>query len=258
MLVDVDAITRDVAQARAGLFIGRKGKVAAALAPIQPHRPGGPLTAENADEALARLTAARGFATQAADWTRSQTPLGVGPGWNPLEPGVIDELLARVRAADSYAAPLRDPGAWGQALRAVVGTQELTASHVDVDALAQAWAAFVASFALQPKDMQAWCDGSPIPEALLRHAADWRNDAADRLIGLQRWAAFRSALVPLAALGLDDTVAGLADGSMMPDVIEEALERGIAQASLTERLQASGLQPALARGYGPRSVPAGP
>lgn len=239
--VDLQALIQAVAQARTGMFIGRKGRLASALAPLAPYSPQGPVDPDAADELLGRLSAVRAFALPAAEWVRSQPSLATSVDWNPLVPGAVSEVLDRVRRADAYAAPLRDAGPWGEALRSAVASGELAQSYEAIRSLAEAWSALTESFAVDATGLASWQGDRSLIGAIASVKSDWANDVTDRLIGLQSWIAFRAGLLPLETLGLADTVAGLADGAILPDTIEEALERGVAHASLAERLSASGL-----------------
>ena len=239
--VDLQALTQAVAQARTGMFIGRKGRIASALAPLAPYSPQGPVDPDAADEVLGRLSAVRAFSLPAAEWVRSQPALGTPVDWNPLVPGAVSEVLELVRRADAYAAPLQDAGPWGEALRSAVAGGELAQSYEAIRSLAEAWSALIESFDVDATGLASWQGDRSLIDAIASVKSDWANDLTDRLIGLQSWIAFRAGLVPLEALGLADTAAGLADGSISPDTIEEALERGVAHASLAERLSASGL-----------------
>lgn len=238
---DLSAVTQAVAQARGGLFIGRKGRVAAALSPLARFARSGLPDADGADEVLGRLAAARSFYLPAMEWVRSQPALSIPLDWNPLVPGAVTELVLRVRNADAHAAPLREGGAWADALRTAGSSPDIRGVQADVLALIDAWSALIRALTSSDRDLEAWRADRSLAGAIEHYASAWRADVQDRLISLQRWQAFRTALEPLAALGLQETADGLADGSVNPDVIEEALERGIARASLEERLHTSGL-----------------
>lgn len=239
--LDLQALTQAVAQARTGMFIGRKGRVAAALAPLAPYAPQGQVDPDAADEILGRLSAVRAFYLPAAEWVRSQPALGTPVDWNPLVPGAVSELLDRVRRADAFAVPLRELGPRGDGLRSAVATGELAQSHEAIRSLAEAWSGFTDFFAVEATGLASWQGDRSVVDAIASVRSDWASDLADRIIGLQNWTAFRVGLDPLEEIGLAETVAGLADGSITPDTIEEALDRGVAHASLTERLSASGL-----------------
>jgi hypothetical protein len=239
--LDLEGIQRAETEARAGKFIGRKGRAAAALAPLAAYQGPALLTPEAMVATLPALVQLRAHYVYAQAWVRAQPALAVAADWNPFIPGAIDPLIEQVNRLESAAAPLREASDWGEAIRAAIADGSVMSAHLAVAAFVAGWDALVTALAVGGDDLMHWQAERSLMDALIAHDAEWRNDVTDRLIALQRWIVFRRVLAPLAALGLQDTAAALADGTAMPDQIEEALERGIAHASLSERLHASGL-----------------
>jgi hypothetical protein len=96
--------------------------------------------------------------------------------------------------------------------------------------------------AVQDDDYSVWLAGRSLTQAAEHHAVEWKQDADyQRLLGLQQWCALARRLQCMHDAGLGDARAQLLGGVMTPDVAEDALARGVARASLSERIRSAGL-----------------
>ena len=95
---------------------------------------------------------------------------------------------------------------------------------------------------VRPDDLERWREDSNLSAAARHHSDAWHRDLdLERLVELQRWCALARRLEPLWTAGLADVRAQLLEGTLPAYAAEEAFTRGIAQASLHERISAAGL-----------------
>ena len=242
--VPLDGVRQGLREAAGSFFIGRTKRVLAAAAPLLVHlRPGAPLRAKELP-ALAEQVAdlAAQAAALVAGWRALPGCAVLPPSLNPLSASGserIDQLLAALDADSARLAGL--PPALALAVRqARAAEPPLTAvTHQLLAAAAQNLRQVRSLTGGTVSDQTRYCADIGL---LARWTAGAGERAADRPAGyaLRRWVA---AVAALAAL---DGTADAARWQLLSGVISArdavaALDRGLAAASVDERLQATGL-----------------
>ena len=244
LAVDLGPVRQDLRIAEHSFFLGRKGRLLTAAAPVLLHlRPGREIAPKELPalvEALASLT--EQHRTVLAGWQALP-----GLGWLPSEANLLsDEGTAQLSAAtagvDELVAALGrlDPRVSAQTIAVRRYEPELAAATTRTltDALAALEEVFTATRS-RPLDqaaygaaglLEAWREGIPA------RAADSPHGGA-----LRRWVRAATALEPLAA-DLPEARWQLLSGQVVgPDAVA-ALERGMAEGSLIERWDAGGFR----------------
>lgn len=241
--LDLPSIRAAFVAAGEGNPLTRKNRRVAALEPLRAHHPlQAPVDVDSAGPMLDRLIGAQG--AQAYIFTRAAAIPGVRmpAGWAPLVPGTVGALREALSGVATAVAPLRGADPWAQRLRDAARVGALSEHHEFLTRLAGWWAALTASLDVRQRDLGRWTQAQGVVTAVLGHSEAWRRDVEEeRLLGLQRWMALQRSLVALQEAGLDDMRDQLLDCDLAVDLAEEALERGVAEASLRERLTSTGL-----------------
>ena len=106
----------------------------------------------------------------------------------------------------------------------------------------QAWTDLWTFLAIAEDDFAAWRNERSLVAATSAVREIWQREADyERLLPLQHWCTLIRKLEPLRAAGLDETRVALLEGELPAFVAEDAMARGIAQASLDERIASEGL-----------------
>ncbi|MFG6491274.1 DUF4011 domain-containing protein [Microbacterium sp. P03] len=224
-------------------FLGRKGRVEAALAPLAALAPAElDVTAASAPALLGDLTAVRDAAAQIRASIASVPGLAGAVPTNPFAPDALASARARVAELAAAASGLRSSDEWTPRVTALAAAGHLDGQLARIVAFAEAWSTLLRELAVQDDDYAVWLAGRSLIQAAEHHADDWKRDAEyQRLLGLQQWCALARRLECMHDARLGDARAQLLGGVMSPDVAEDALARGVAQASLSERIRSAGL-----------------
>src|SRR3712207_5360136 len=166
--------------------------------------------------------------------------LSAPEGWNPFaEPGLIEREVAWLRGAG---AAVDGSSAFHVALRKLivagmpVGERTATA----VARLRDAVTTLLRLCGSSSGQLAEWAgdDGFVLRWSMTRPE---RGVEGSVLMSLRRWVSFLDTLEPLRWAGLFDARRLLITGQIAADDAVRALDRGLATASVTERLQATGL-----------------
>lgn len=240
----LDGVRQSVREAADSFFIGRKKRLLAAAAPVLVHlRPGAPLQARELPGLVEELA---DLATQAAGlvagWRALPGCVVLPPTLNPLADSGserITELLENLDADAARSAAL--PEALALAVRRARAAEPPLAAltHQVLDEAARSLQQVRTLTGADVSDQARYAAGTGLLE---QWAAGAAGRAADRPAGyaLRRWVAAVTALATLD--GRADTARWqLLSGRISPHDAVAALDRGLAVASVEERLQATGL-----------------
>lgn len=241
--MDLRRLSADLAAAAASGFLGRSRRQDAVLAALIGRAPvNSIITSDNAGQLLADLIAVQ----EAAAWVRST--VAAVPGLsdvvppNPFAPGAMKEAKARLDELVDATAPLRASDGIAERVRSLAETGSLAGHQGPLAAYADAWARLWEQLAIRPADFEAWRGGLTLDGALARHVDEWRRHVEhERLLPLQQWCTLVRNLEPMRDVGLDEQRVELLEGRTPAYAAEEALARGVASASLRERIAAAGL-----------------
>jgi hypothetical protein len=241
--VDVEPVRQEVREASTSFFIGRKGRLVRAAAPVLAHvRPGAevdPKTLAAVVEEVARVR--RLVGDVGLSWRRL-------PGCGALDPAV--NVLSEVgwqAVSDAVSAVERDRDLLGglpanlsdgvQASRRF-GTPLGQDEHRALDAAGRAVSAAVTHTGGSAEDEARFARGRGLLPTWAATAAERRADRP-RGAALSRWVEAGDALAPLGE-ALGEARWALLTGAVPPDDGPEALDRGLAAASVSERWDAAG------------------
>ncbi|KQP82155.1 DUF4011 domain-containing protein [Aeromicrobium sp. Leaf291] len=242
----LSSIREAVAAASTSGFFGRKKRILAALSPLDEHLTS-PVRPKEAVSVLDQLVELRTNADAIAP-DRSGIP-GTRPvlGWNPYTDASLEAAESQLEWLENQAARIAPSSdgtfdAFGQALRAlidadlVLSERESTALRA-VDTASQAlWTASRAS----SDDLSDWLDGAPlVPTWASGTAARGAPAQAERT--LDRWLDFVSAARVLRDLHLESAFDAVLEGRVGSTSAVASMEKGLALASMEERMLASGL-----------------
>ncbi|MGY1750933.1 DUF4011 domain-containing protein [Modestobacter sp. SYSU DS0511] len=243
------AIAENARQAAASSRIGRGKRLAAVLAELAPALlPDAQVPPAEvpvlADELLAVQAAARELAARARELPGVDLPWN----WNPFTD--VDRFDAQVEAARRLAAALRANPAHTPALRRFLDTAATPdpARAAAVRALQRALAELPGACATTPERLLAWAGDR-------RLVTRWEETRAGRAIeefGLPSLAHrldLLRAVHLLDAAGLTGMRDALVSGAVPAEQAVAAFDRGLAEASVTERAAAAGLTAADARAH---------
>ncbi len=227
--------------AQAATWLARRQGLAAVRERLTPVlRPGVKLRLRDVAELTATLwrlqTAAATLAARAA----VIPGLSVPPGWNPiLEPDLLDGQVAWLRRSGALA-----DSASGFAVQlrryVVAGPGPDPAAAEAVARLRDTLTTLLAVCDSDDRRLAAWCadDGLVFRWTMTRPE---RGVEHTGLMSLRRWVSFLDTLEPLRAARLTDARTTLVRGELSADDALRAFEHGVAQASVAERRDASGL-----------------
>ncbi|CDK00265.1 conserved hypothetical protein [Microbacterium sp. C448] len=241
--LDLPAIAAAFGDATESGFLGRRGRQEAALKPLSAIVPPGlDVTAASAPALLNDLKAAREAAAQICASIASVPGLtGVVPA-NPFAPEAFAPAHGRVAELAAATSDLRGSDEWTRRVTALAEAGHLDGQLDRIAAFTQAWNTLLRELVVQDDDYAVWLAGRSLIQAAQHHADEWKRDADyQRLLGLQQWCALVRRLECMHDARLGDARTQLLGGAITPDVAEDALARGVAQASLSERIRAAGL-----------------
>ncbi|MCF6743994.1 DUF4011 domain-containing protein [Blastococcus sp. KM273128] len=181
-------------------------------------------------------TAVQGIAGRAD----SVPGLSVPEGWNPFtDPGLLEREVEWLRRAG---AAVDGSSAFHVALRKLIvaGTPAAPAPAAAVARLRDAVVALLAVCRSSSDQLATWAgdDGLVLRWSMTRPERGVENSV---LMSLRRWVSFLDTLEPLRYAGLFDARTMLITGEVAADDAVRALDRGLATASVAERLGATGL-----------------
>ncbi len=241
--LDLEEVKADLDAAGTGMAFTRKSRRQAAVAPVAPFAPAGSLDdpvafGPHLDVLIQMQQADRYICHGLAQVPGTTLPAG----WNPFAAGAVDAVRAQFGQLEGVTDPLRPGTEWVATLRALVRNGALARNRAALAELAIAWSDVVDRLAVSVDDLDAWRAGRGLVATVLHHRARWTDEITHaRLLGLQRWTTLAAHLECLRTAGLDDLRAALLDGRQPIDQVEEAFTRGVAAASLRERVTATGL-----------------
>jgi hypothetical protein len=199
---------------------------------------------------LVALQAARSDAQELQRQASALAGLVLPAGWQPYSPDAKTILDTAVRTSlGSVWLAKRTPRAWGWVSSGTgagagaddaPGTTDADAAIVrDIDASWNRWLSAVGATGLT---VRQWAHGRDWVSAWATDEVSWLIDVrATGLLQLQRFTETRRQLEHLRELGLAGFSTQLATGQIEPTDASEALMRGLATASLEERLAAANL-----------------
>src|SRR4051794_8220875 len=225
--------------AAASSWWGRRGRLVAVRDQLAPYlRPEAKVRPKDVPAVVENLwrvqTAVQAIATRAA----SIPGLAVPEGWNPF---VDTDLLAqRVQWLRVAGAAVEGSSLFHVQLRKLIvaGLPAGTAAADAVARLRDAVTALIAVSRSSSDQLATWAGDDGL---VLRWSMTRPERGVDNLMSLRRWISFLDTLEPLRFAGLFDARALLVTGAVKADDAVRAFDRGLAAASVAERLDASGL-----------------
>src|SRR3954453_19870775 len=225
--------------AAASSWWGRRGRLGAVRDQLAPYlRPEAKVRPKDVPAVVENLwrvqTAVQAIATRAA----SIPGLAVPEGWNPF---VDTDLLAqRVQWLKVAGAAVDGSSLFHVQLRKLIvaGAPAGTAAADAVARLRDAVTALIAVSRSSSDQLATWAGDDGL---VLRWSMTRPERGVDNLMSLRRWISFLDTLEPLRVAGLFDARALLVTGAVKADDAVRAFDRGLAAASVAERLDASGL-----------------
>jgi hypothetical protein len=235
--------------AEASGFFGRKKRLRAVFEELRPAlRQNADVPPKQVPALLDSLVLVQTAARQVTAQAASLPGIALPDGWNALTPAareVVDRQLTWLDWAGKAVAPhgADDPSTgFSAALRDHVTRRPQVASE-SVSGLTSLADAFDTLASACGADDDVWRTWSASGGLLHRWTSTrkTRNVSDSRMVGLRRWAEVVTQLEPLRKHGLQQARSWLLSGSVDAADAAIALERGLAQASVREREQATGL-----------------
>ncbi|NJC12664.1 hypothetical protein F4558_002490 [Micromonospora profundi] len=199
---------------------------------------GATLDADQVEVAVGRLVAAQ--AQVAALHERAAALGGLRlPAWQPTDPDAQERLAEAVEATRTGRALLaRHPRAWELFDS---GFTEVGAALLD--RVVSRWRAWRGVLRSAGPELTLWAAGTHWVDAWQRDGAVWLHELrAEELFPLRRWATVLGHADVLASAGLTDFRDQLLRAELPAGVAEEVYRRGVAAASLAERVRTNGFQ----------------
>ncbi|MGW0435029.1 DUF4011 domain-containing protein [Micromonospora sp. NPDC003197] len=185
-----------------------------------------------------RLVAAQAHAQALLQQVAVVGGLWLPADWHPADPAAEVQLYEAVQATQVSRTLLTNhPAAW-ELFHNSLGQP----GAILLDQVAARWRAWQGILRCEAAELHLWVGESHWLDAWHRDGPTWLRDLrTEALFPLQRWADLLGHGDVLAAAGLGDYRAQLLTGQVDPEHIEEAYQRGVANASLPERLRVGGL-----------------
>ncbi|MFF4893465.1 DUF4011 domain-containing protein [Micromonospora chersina] len=227
------------AQEAAKKLLGKRKRRQAVVDKLAVHLvAGATLDVERVEVSTGRLVAAQ---AQAAALHQHAVALGGLriPAWQPTNPDAQQRLAEAVEATRAGRTLLaRHPQAWELFQRGVTDVDATL-----LDRVASRWRAWRGVLRSGESELALWSAGSHWVDAWQRDGATWLHDLrSEELFPLRRWATVLTHADVLASASLTDYRDQLLRAEVNGQVAEEAYRRGVAAASLGERVRAGGLQ----------------
>jgi hypothetical protein len=241
--LDLRGVTANFDAATASSFMRRKGRQTAAITPLTAVAPPGlDLNPTNAGAILADLVAVKDVDEQVRTSIATTPGLSGSVPANAFAPGALAAARMRVEELTQATASLRDGGEWTHRVHELAGAGHLAGHAAALAAYAASWSNLCEELAIQDVDFEAWRNGATLTSAVGRVEETWRRDVDyERLVPLQRWCTLVRKLEPMRSAGLDRARVELLEGTLPAYTAEDALARGVAKASLAERISTEGL-----------------
>ncbi|RAO01589.1 putative ATP-dependent helicase [Micromonospora saelicesensis] len=227
------------AQEAAKKLIGKRKRRQAIVDRLAVHLvAGATLDVERVEVATGRLVAAQ---AQAA--TLYQHFAAVGglrlSQWRPTDPNAQERLTEAIEATRVGRTLLaRHPQAWE-----LFHGGFTDVGAVLLDRFASRWRAWRGVLRSGEAELTLWAAGSHWTDAWRRDGAAWLHELqAEELFPLRRWATVLAHADVLASANLTDYRDQLLRAEVPAHLAEEVYRRGVARASLAERVRAGGLQ----------------
>jgi hypothetical protein len=243
LTLDLGGIKQALLDAGTGNVFNRRTRREAALEPLRPHAPAGRvLDAQWVQPLLDQLVHLQQVDHGVRSSLASIAGIALPTGFASFEPDSIRPVVARIDELAEASRALRDPDSFATRVRQLSIDGVLTPHRDRLTGMARAWGRLTGLVAARESDITAWRSGEGIMTAVGRHAPTWQDELAhERLLPLQRWVTLMDRLTALEKAGLHQLRSDLLDGVLPVDQAEEAFARGLAHASLQERLRATGL-----------------
>ncbi|HEX6968096.1 MAG TPA: DUF4011 domain-containing protein [Micromonosporaceae bacterium] len=229
------------AQEASRRFFGRGRHLRAVATRLLPYlRPGvAELREDLVPPVLARLAAARDQARE-LHWQAQRIPgLPLSPAWRPTDPAAEEEFAEAERAVAAGRDLLAAYPAGWSLFEAGVSPAQLAV----LDRFVSGWRAWRGVLDSGPDELRLWTGGAHWYDAWQRDGATWHSDlSTNGLLPLQRWATVLAHADVLRDGGLPEYRDQLLRAEIAPNLAEEAYRRGVAAASLAERLRAGALE----------------
>jgi hypothetical protein len=243
LALDLRGIAAQLEAATASGVFGRGKRQIAAIAPLVAVAPSGVAVSANNTAAILRdLIAVQDTAASV------RSSLGAVPGLahavpsNPFQPGSLTPVRARLDELLAATSGLRDASEWTGRVQSLAQSGHLTGQVDALTAYASTWQRIWDFLGVKEADFQAWRNEETLAVATRRNEETWRRHVDyERLLPLQQWCTLVRKLEPMREARLDEARIELLEGRLPAYVAEDALARGVARASLTERISAAGL-----------------
>ncbi|MGY1806893.1 DUF4011 domain-containing protein [Blastococcus sp. SYSU D00669] len=227
--------------AAASGWFGRRRRLTAVrdrLAPVL--KPGAPVRPKDVPALVEGLWRVQNGVAAIAQRAASIPGLRIPEGWNPfLDPGLIDRQVAWLRRA---AVAVDGSGAFHVALRKLIvsGATDDPAGTARVSRLRDAVVRLLEVCRSTSPALSQWTgdDGIVLRWTMTRPE---RGVEHPGLMSLRRWVTFLDTLEPLRTAGLIEARRLLVTGTVLADDAVRAFDRGVAEASVEERRDATGL-----------------
>ncbi|NYH41644.1 hypothetical protein HNR22_001371 [Micromonospora jinlongensis] len=227
------------AQEVAKRLIGKRKRRQAIVDRLAVHLvAGATLDVERVEVATGRLMAAQAQAAALFQHVVAVGGLRLSQ-WQPTDPNAQERLTEAIEATRVGRTLLaRHPQAW----------ELFHGGFTDVDAVlldrfASRWRAWRGVLRSGEAELALWAAGSHWTDAWQRDGAAWLHEVqSEELFPLRRWATVLTHADVLASAGLTDYRDQLLRAEVPAHLAEEVYRRGVATASLAERVRAGGLQ----------------
>lgn len=168
-------------------------------------------------------------------------------GRSSLDPSLPRDLIDRASVFMEIADSIDRQATFAREhprLRALIADHGIGYEHIDaVTACADAWTAFLGQLDASDERVEAWMEGASWPDRIEQVLPRWQAELADSGgATIRRVARHQAALGPLYAHHMNAAADALLSGAVRPEETTAALNRGLAEASIRERLRAAGLE----------------
>lgn len=215
-------------------WFGKRKRWQAVADRLAPYRRGDvAVPGEQVEHVLGRLLAAHAEAEQVRERVRQLGGLRLPDDWSATADDAETALATARRATETSRALLaRSPDIWGELTSGIDSAQAATLHEA-----ATVWTRWWDALRAGDPQLELWITGSHWYDAWQRDGAVWREDLETGLLPLQRWGEVLRLTDVLAEAGLDRFRERLLRAEVAATVAEEVYQRGVARASLAERVE---------------------